>query len=117
MVSVLFAFAPVFSMLYWIMLLCFGNDIYETTFGGILHNIAFHHGVGATSMLLAMCNSITLYDKEDQCLFCHLKCGEGLNTGVCIKNCRFVQASTVFVNLNLVSKVKGGLFGKCTFDL
>lgn len=61
MVSVLFAFAPVFSMLYWIMLVCFGNDIYETTFGGILHNIAFHHGVGATSMLLAMCNSITLY--------------------------------------------------------
>ena len=37
-------------------LVCSGNDIYETTFGGILHKITFHHGVGATSTLL--CNNI-----------------------------------------------------------
>ena len=42
-------------------------------------------------------------------LLCHLECGEGLDIAVCIKHRRFVQASTVFVNLNLVSKVKGGL--------
>ena len=57
-------------------------------------------------------------DRQDQCLLYHLKCGEeGLDIGVCVKHHRFVQASTVFVNLNLVSKVKGGLFCKCTFDL
>ena len=36
---------------------------------------------------------------------CHLECREGLDIAVCLKR---HSVSTVIVNLNLVSKVKGG---------
>ena len=44
-----------------------------------------------------------------QGFLCHLGCiEEGLDIIVCIKGHRFMYASTVTVNLNVVSKVKGG---------
>ena len=54
-------------------------------------------------------------DLAELTFLCHLESKEGLNITVCIiKSHSFMQISTVIINLNLVSKVKGGKFSKCT---